>query len=371
MTTSPVQPGTQPPATAFDAADPATWPPIPDRSLPRALLKLARPTQWAKSVFCFIGPFYGMAALTVGGMTTLQVAMSALAAAVAFALASSGCYVINDLADRDADRHHPRKRCRPIAAGQVSPKLAVAYAIGLFAVAFATPAIALPWAHAQWVTLAVVVHVVNVLAYSAGLKHIAIVDVISLAMGFVLRMMGGCAAVGIEPTVWLLNVTFFLSMFLAFGKRLGERRTLAASGGAAAHRRVQGDYTDAMLQMAVVVTAVMTLVTYALYVQAQAEAPTVGFNLLWLTLLPATYGLLRCIIVIEAGRYDDPTELALHDRGFQIAAGLFAAITVAIALWRGDAGTADAARPEPPAAADGEAAEGASRLREAASSGSR
>ena len=153
--------------------------------------------------------------------------------------------------------------------------------------------------------------------------------------------MGGCAAAGIEPSVWLLNVTFFLSMFLAFGKRLGERKMLARDAGphpggvsaAVAHRRVQAGYTDALLQMAVVVTAVCTLMTYALYVQGQGARYVVGFNLMWLTILPATYGLLRAIVMLERGRFDDPTELAVHDRGFQLAGLVFIAITLGVMGW--------------------------------------
>src|SRR5690606_16191438 len=119
-------------------------------------------------------------------------------------------------------------------------------------------------------------------------------DVISLASGFVLRVLGGCAAAMVVPSSWLLNCIFFLSMFLAFGKRLGERRTLGAD--AAAARGVQSVYTDDLLRMSVVVTAVATLITYAGYVQAHEEDYRRGFNLLWLTMLPATYGLLRCIV---------------------------------------------------------------------------
>src|SRR5690606_9718837 len=98
------------------------------------------------------------------------------------------------------------------------------------------------------------------------------------------------------------------------------------------HRRVQGSYTDAMLQMSVVISAVLTLVVYAFYVQAREPAYIVGFNLLWLTILPATYGLLRCILVLEHGLFDDPTELAYRDRSFQMAGVLFVVITVLVMM---------------------------------------
>jgi hypothetical protein len=155
----------------------------------------------------------------------------------------------------------------------------------------------------------------------------------------VLRVVAGGAAVGIEPSLWLLNVTFFLSMFLAFGKRLGERRTLEravggglgageAVSGAARHRRVQESYSDEFLRMAVTVTGVATLVTYAFYIQAKPMGDlAVGTWVLWLTMLPSTFGLLRSIVLLEHGLYDDPTELAYRDRAFQAAAVLFALLT--------------------------------------------
>ncbi|MBY0308336.1 MAG: UbiA family prenyltransferase, partial [Phycisphaerales bacterium] len=170
-------------------------------------------------------------------------------------------------------------------------------------------------------------YLLTTLAYSMWLKQRVIADVIGLAMGFVLRVLGGCAAVGIGPTTWLLTVTFFLSMFLAFGKRLGERRTLGDAAGSA--RAVQDAYSDDTLRLAVMATGVVTLVTYAFYVIGQDAKYTFapdngfGFNLMWMTLLPATYALLRCVVLLEQGRYDDPTELATADRPFQAAGAAF------------------------------------------------
>jgi 4-hydroxybenzoate polyprenyltransferase len=268
------------------------------------------------------------------------IALEAAIAAIAFSLASSACYVINDIQDRETDRLHPRKRKRPIAAGHVSVPAAAIYAAALLA-ASTISILFLPEGRRFPVAACVALYIANVVAYSIYFKHKVIGDVVSLAVGFVLRVMGGCAAVGIFPTTWLLNVAFFLSMFLAFGKRLGERRTLAVAQGDAddatrltAHRRVQSLYTDVLLQMVVVVTAVGTLMTYAGYVQAADISADFGINLLWFTLLPATYGMLRCIVLLEAGRYDDPTELAYKDRGFIVASIVFGMITVAAFLLR-------------------------------------
>lgn len=294
-------------------------------------IKLARPHQWAKCAFVVIGPIYATAG--TGGVASW---IAVIFAAIGFGLASSACYVVNDIGDREADRLHPRKSKRPIAAGVVSVPAARVYAVVLLILAAAcpaAPALTGDLRGAGWLALMLALYVGNTMVYSAGLKRVVIVDVISLAGGFVLRVLGGCAAALVEPSTWLLNCTFFVSMFLAFGKRLGERRTMGDD--AAGVRGVQVAYTDDLLRMAVVVTAVGTLSTYAGYVQAQAALYTphgigFGFNLLWLTVLPATYALFRCILLLERGWYDDPTELAAHDRPFQLAAGIFALMTAVL-----------------------------------------
>jgi decaprenyl-phosphate phosphoribosyltransferase len=302
---------------------------VQPRPLWRGLLKLARPAQWAKGIFVLVGPAYWLVDNQPDdpGRFILNVVM----AVGAFSLASSGCYVFNDLADVEEDRRHPRKRRRPIASGLVPPGVARWYGIGLFAAA-ALLVVLLP--SPTWWLLGLVVagYVANVMAYSAGLKRLVIADVMSLSMGFVLRVVGGCVAISIAPTTWLLNVTLFLSMTLAFGKRLGERR--AMGDDVSSVRGVQREYSDDLLRMAVVVTAVGTLLTYAGYVTTREPDFTVfGFNWLWLSILPATYGLLRAILLLEHGRYDDPTELAVSDRPFQMAAAAFGIMM--IVLWLG------------------------------------
>jgi decaprenyl-phosphate phosphoribosyltransferase len=310
-----------------DASDETGAQTSPRRPLAASLLRLMRPAQWAKSAFVLIGPAYGYADMETGWR---EVALPALLAAVAFSLVSSACYIVNDILDAEQDRAHPRKRRRPIASGAVSPAqgaaLAIVLAVGAGVCLWFIPAPARAWT-AAWVAA----YVANVTLYSAVLKHVLIADVMGLALGFVLRVMAGCAAVGIVPSVWLLNCTLFLAMFLAFGKRLGERRTLGE--GATAARTVQRDYTTSLLQMAVVVTAVATLVNYTSYVQTQVERVGQGFEIFWLTVLPATYGLFRCIVLLDAGRYDDPTELATHDRPFQGASLAFAALSAAAIWW--------------------------------------
>ena len=302
------------------------------RPLAVELLRLARPKQWAKSVFVVVGPAYGWLSHDrpwPASTTLAEIAIPALVAAASFSLLSSGLYVFNDIFDAERDRAHPRKRRRPIASGAVPVRLA-----WWFAGALMLGSLVLLGAlegGTRWAVAAVLgLYAANVVAYTLVLKRLVIGDVMGLSMGFVLRVIGGCAAVGIWPSTWLLNCTFFLAMFLSFGKRLGERATMGDD--VASVRQVQAAYTSDLLRMALVVTAVAALVTYSLYVQAH-EVPRPGeFNLLWLTMLPATYGLLRCIVLLERGEYDDPTELAAGDRPFQVGLAAFGILT-AVALW--------------------------------------
>ena len=297
---------------------------------PESFVRLARPRQWAKSAFVIVGPLYALMDQRAVNVWSL------VGAVLAFGFASSACYVINDIRDREEDRRHPRKKHRPIAAGEVSVDAAVKWAVILMISAAVSVLLVMQQSlsAAVWLGLIVSIYFINTTMYSLGVKRFIILDVISLAIGFVLRVLGGCAAAGVEPSTWLLNCTFFVSMFLAFGKRLGERRTMMGVGeDASAVRGVQSVYTDDLLRMVVVVTAVGALITYAGYVQAK-EADYLGllgdeswgFNLLWLTMLPATFGMLRCIVLLEAGRYDDPTELAARDRGFQAAVVVFGGV---------------------------------------------
>ncbi len=308
------------------------------RPLWRSLIKLARPHQWSKSVFVLIGPVYALSDGSRPIEDAFPMMFAAVMAAISFAFASSGCYVFNDLLDVEADRAHPRKRRRPIACGDISPAQAKVFGVVML-IASALVLISI-WDSARWVAVLVGIHVVNVLLYSVKLKHIVILDVLILSIGFVLRVLGGCAAADVAPSTWLLNSTLFLSMFLAFGKRLGERRTMGSDEGAVAARTVQLFYSDQLLRMLVVVTAVATLLTYAGYTQTREDqyfmefggGSGFGLNLLWLTILPAMYALIRCITLLERGEHDDPTELAIKDLPFQIAAGVFALITLALVL---------------------------------------
>jgi len=309
----------------------------PARARTRAIafVRLARPHQWSKGAFVLVGPLYALS----NGERWEPIPL--LFALIAFCLGSSGCYVFNDLADVQSDRRHPRKSKRPIASGRVGES--EARVMGVVLLLGSLGSALLVAGQGRWWVLALVgAYIVNVMLYSAALKHIVIVDVLSLSSGFVLRVLGGCAAAMVAPSTWLLNVTLFLSMFLAFGKRLGERRVLGTDEGAAGARGVQRAYSDQLLRMMVVVTGVASLLTYTGYVQSRVDDMTIvlassdrgdfAFNVLWITVLPVMLGLLRTITVVMEGRYDDPTELAMRDRGVRWSVVFFVA-SAAFAFW--------------------------------------
>ncbi|MBL4699350.1 MAG: decaprenyl-phosphate phosphoribosyltransferase [Phycisphaerales bacterium] len=309
------------------------------------LIRLARPHQWSKGIFVLIGPLFAIADGKLEDMSNTQLALAVGLTFFGFCLAASGCYVFNDLADVERDRAHPRKKKRPLASGQVPVKIAKVFGVCLLALSLLF-ALGAPEGLRIWVLGLIVLYIINVMLYSSGLKHIVIIDVLSLSSGFVLRVLGGCAAVGITPSTWLLNATLFLSMFLAFGKRLGERRHMGSDEDATAVRDVQQHYTDQMLRMFVVVTGVATLLTYTGYVQSQEiaymhifatrqgslESYGFGMNLLWITVAPATLALLRTITLLMRGRYDDPTELAMRDNMVRVAGLTFVASMVFV-IW--------------------------------------
>tara|TARA_R110002096_G_scaffold344921_11_gene538404 strand:- start:102418 stop:103431 length:1014 start_codon:yes stop_codon:yes gene_type:complete len=312
------------------------------------LIKLARPHQWVKGVFVLAGPAFAIGDGTLSrDSINAQLFVTMAIVFFAFCLAASGCYVFNDLGDVEQDRRHPRKCKRPIASGRVPIGVARVYGFALLVIGLSL-GLLVPGAVKWWVVGLVAAYVINVTVYTRVFKHMVILDVLSLSTGFVIRVLGGCAAVAVTPSTWLLNATLFLSMFLAFGKRLGERRVMAANdagSNAGSIRAVQERYSDQILRMLVVVVGVATLLTYTGYVQSREHDMSVvlatgvggdfSFNLLWVTVMPAMLGLLRTITLIMDGRYDDPTELAMKDPVVRMSGVAFVGLTVGAVLLAG------------------------------------
>ncbi|MCX7896952.1 MAG: decaprenyl-phosphate phosphoribosyltransferase [Rhodocyclaceae bacterium] len=264
------------------------------------LIVLLRPYQWIKNGFVFAGPLFGHA------WDDAQVMRGAFSAFLAFCLLSSAVYVGNDIHDRVEDRHHPQKRRRPLASGQVS--LTAAGFVGVICLVFglaiawgAFSAWGLPGSRTPWIFLAYLG--VN-LAYTGWLKHIVILDVFAIASGFLLRLLAGTLGLGITPSHWLLMCGLMLTLFLGFAKRRAE---LAALGGeGVAHRRVLGAYSLELLDQFLTVTSSAAILAYCLYTVSTDTIARHGEGLI-LTAPLVVYGFLRYLWRLKQGGGGDPT----------------------------------------------------------------
>lgn len=272
----------------------------------RALLRLMRPHQWIKNGFVFLGLVFGHA------WNDPALVVDVLLLFAAFCLASSAVYVMNDIADREADRLHPTKRFRPLAQGDVGLDAARVLCVVLALVGAALSA------RVSLGALAIVsAYVVLNIAYSAGLKRVPILDVFIISGGFMLRILAGTLGIGIPPSKWLLLCGLMLTLFLSFGKRRAELLTVAGSGdseGASGHRASLDGYSRTLLDVLITVSVACAAMGYALY---SVDADTValhGTDKLILTLPFVLYGLFRYLQVIYVkGGGGDPAWDVLHD----------------------------------------------------------
>jgi 4-hydroxybenzoate polyprenyltransferase len=217
-------------------------------------------------------------------------------------------YLFNDVVDRDKDRVHPRKRERPVAAGRLSPRAAVAAGVVLLAAALVAAALL-----SHGLLLVAVGYITLLTAYSLGLKHVVIVDVIVVACGFVLRAVAGAVAVDVEISGWLLICTVQIALFLALGKRRHEYLTL--DGEAARHRPILAEYSAALLDQMIAVVTASTVTAYALYTMSPETVAKFHTHWLPVTLPFVLYGIFRYLYLLyrkELG--GNPSEVVLNDR---------------------------------------------------------
>lgn len=276
----------------------------PSRGLARALLVEARPKQWVKNLLVFAAP---------GAAKVLEEpdAMAhTVAAFVVFCLAASGTYYLNDLADREADRRHPTKRFRPIARGEIPPGLALAVGVGAIIAAVAA-ALVVNW------HLAVVVgaYVALTTAYSQWLKHVAVVDVVAVAAGFVLRAIAGATAVDVPISNWFFIVASFGSLFMVVGKRIAEAGELGED--ATSTRPALAAYSRDYLMQLQTVSSSVVLVGYCLW--AFEKAAESGASVPWfqLSIVPFAMAILRYALLVDSGHGGAPEEVVLGDRALQ------------------------------------------------------
>src|SRR6266403_971837 len=266
-----------------------------------AVLVSLRPRQWVKHLFVFAGLVFGQRLFT-------PAVWPALGAFAIFCGLSGAIYLVNDVADREKDRLHPKKRGRPIAAG----RLPVRVALGVAAVLVAVGLLAAARISAGFLLVAVA-YVVLLTAYSAWLKHVVIVDVLTVALGFVLRALGGTLAIDVAVSGWLLICTILSALFLALGKRRNEYLTLEAD--AARHRPILAEYSAGLLDQMIAVVTASTVTAYALYTMSPETVAKFHTQLLPATLPFVLYGIFRYLYLLYRRQLGgNPSELFLNDR---------------------------------------------------------
>ncbi len=280
-----------------------------------------RPGEWTKNLFVFAGLLFGQR------LTDTAAVVRSIGAFTIFCALASVVYLVNDVMDREQDREHPRKRLRPIASGALQPSTAL-----LMACVLAIGALGAAW----WMGVAfggvATAYVLLLVLYSGPLKHIVIIDVLTIAIGFVLRVVAGAVAVTVPMSPWLLICTIQLALFLGLSKRRHELTLLA--DGAIGHRRILQEYSPYLLDQMIGVVTASTLMAYTLYATSHDTAEKFGTSLLGLTIPFPLYGIFRYLYLVhqrEGG--GSPAELLLNDRPLLACVALWA-VAVAVIIYR-------------------------------------
>lgn len=293
-------------------------PGTPRPSVAASLFRALRPAQWTKNLIVFAALIFGQRLLDPTSV------LQAMVAFLAFCALSGVVYLLNDIVDRDADRRHPLKRHRPIAAGHLSVPVAVASGAVLLTLATAG---------AVWLGMAFLVHaggyVALQVAYSLGLKRQVILDVLSIALGFVIRASAGGAAIGVPVSQWLLVCTILLALFLALAKRRHEITLLGED--ATRHRAILEEYTPYLVDQMIAVVTASTLMGYAFYTVSSDTVERFGTPWLGLTLPFPLYGIFRYLYLVHRrSQGGSPTELLLADKPLLLCVALWGATTIAL-----------------------------------------
>jgi decaprenyl-phosphate phosphoribosyltransferase len=290
-------------------------------SVPRVLaglLRTARPRQWVKNVLVFAAPF------TAGRLGDGAVLRAAVVAFVAFCLAASAIYLINDAKDVAADQAHPTKRNRPIAAGVVPVKLAFAVGIVLL-----LGALAVSYVQNWQLVVVIAVYEAVQLAYCFGLKHEPVIDLCIVASGFLLRSIAGGVAASIPLSEWFLLATAFGSLFMVSGKRYAEIQLFESTG--AEIRASLRKYSASYLRFVWATSVAVVIATYGQWAFQLNEQ----FRSVWseISIVPFVIALLRYAVDVDSGKAGEPEEIVLHDRVLQVL-GVCWVVTLALAFYK-------------------------------------
>ena len=305
------QAGSGPPVTE------PTQPLPPRRSALAAAIKTARPHEWIKNLLVFAGLLFG------GKFNEPTAVLQATVAFVAFCAISSAGYFVNDLNDVELDRRHPKKRFRPIAAGELKPATALALAVVL-----GLCGLALGFVVSVPLGITMVVYVAIQLLYSAYLKHLPVVDLAVVASAFLLRAIAGGVATDIPLSQWFLLVAAFGSFFMVSGKRYSEMKALGSDAGT---RRSLTRYSESYLRFAWMMAAVMVLISYSLWAFENRGDGALGIPWTAISIAPFTLGLLQYALEVDAGTAGEPEDVVLHDHVLQgLGVVWLAVITVGV-----------------------------------------
>lgn len=286
------------------------------------MIQLARPGHWIKNTVVFMPVIFSMRVTDAWAWT------QAGQAAIAFCFASAFAYIFNDIKDRDVDRAHPLKKDRPLASGKISTKVAIAEAVVFLAIATVV---------AQQISslllLTVTVYVALQVSYTLFLKQKALVDVICIALGFVLRAFSGVAAIKGEISPWLFICMFTMCLFIGFCKRYNEMITIDNKAQAKSHRLTLIEYTTELLTHLITLSASIAVISLLLYGLSESTIERFGNNYFVYTLPIVVYAVFRFAMLSMKGSYADPTDLILHDRPFQITTAVWLIAALGIIYW--------------------------------------
>jgi 4-hydroxybenzoate polyprenyltransferase len=298
------------------------------------LLRAMRPKEWIKNVFVFAALAFSQERLWLHPDKIAIVAV----AFVLFSMAASAIYLINDLVDIEKDRAHPKKRNRPLASGRLSPRVAMAAAVLLLAVALPL-AFALDYIDGAAggsalrnidFGVALVSYVlIQGVAYSYYLKHVVILDIFTIAAGFVLRAVAGALVLDIKITYWLLMCMGLLAVFLGLAKRRAELVLL--ENGAGEHRRILDEYSLPMLDQMISIITAATIIAYTLFTTSAETLPRTPFPIMLVTVPIVVYLIFRYLYLMHKhGEGGSPADLVLKDVPFIAAGALWGLLVLAI-----------------------------------------
>lgn len=272
-----------------------------------SFIQLMRPAQWTKNMFVFA------AAIFANHIFDTHVLIRVSLAFMAFSLTSSIVYILNDWKDRENDKFHPEKRYRPLASGAVRPSEALLFGIFLLACVVSLNCVL---GGSLWIVL-LIYGLLNI-GYTLHFKHVVILDIIIVSIGFILRAVAGAVVISVLISKWLLLCTFFLALFLILNKRRAEFVTLGSE--AKAHRHILADYSLTLLDQIIAIVAGLTIIAYSLYTMSPMTIEKFHTENLVYTVPFVVFGLFRYLYLVNKKQLGGrPEKIVLSDRSIQIS----------------------------------------------------